>query len=57
MRARHRVRLAVNLVNGATLAGVGVALAGRARVARAADGLLTGTGCQCRPPRLSPWAT
>ena len=34
MRARHRVRLAVNLVNGATLAGVGVALAGRARVAR-----------------------
>jgi hypothetical protein len=44
MRARHRVRLAVNLVNGSTLAGLGVALASRARVARSADGLLTATG-------------
>lgn len=50
MRARHRVRLAVNLANGATLAGVGVALAGRARVARAADGLLTGTGYRLPVP-------
>jgi hypothetical protein len=50
MRARHRVRLAVNLANGSTLAGVGVALAGRARVARAADGLLTGTGYRLPVP-------
>jgi hypothetical protein len=50
MRARHRVRLAVNLANGATLAGVGVALAGRARIARAADGLLTGTGYRLPVP-------
>jgi hypothetical protein len=50
MRARHRVRLAVNLANGSTLAGVGVALAGRARLARAADGLLTGTGYRLPVP-------
>ena len=50
MRARHRVRLVVNLANGATLAGVGVALAGRARVTRAADGLLTGTGYRLPAP-------
>jgi hypothetical protein len=36
------VRLAVNLVNGSTLAGLLVAAAGRARLARAADGLLVG---------------
>ncbi len=35
-----RVRLAVNLVNGSTLAGVLVALAGRARLGRGPDGLL-----------------
>ena len=40
MRPRHRVRLAVNLVNGSTLAGLAVALAGRARLARYPDGLL-----------------
>ena len=50
MRARHRVRLAVNLANGSTLAGLGVALAGRARVARSADGLLTGTGYRLPVP-------
>ena len=50
MRARHRVRLAVNLANGSTLAGLGVALAGRARLARAADGLLTGTGYRLPVP-------
>src|ERR1700733_5408379 len=50
MRARHRGRLAVTRANGATLAGVGVALAGRARVARAADGLLTGTGYRLPVP-------
>jgi hypothetical protein len=40
MRAAYRVRLVANLVNGSTLAGVLVAVAGRARLARAADGLL-----------------
>jgi hypothetical protein len=52
MRARHRVRLAINLVNGSTLAGLGVALAGRARVSRTADGLLTGTGYRLPVPAV-----
>jgi len=43
MRPRHRVRLAVNLLNGSTLAGLGVARVGGARLARLPDGLLTGT--------------
>ncbi|HEX9354731.1 MAG TPA: hypothetical protein VF933_13070 [Streptosporangiaceae bacterium] len=42
MRAAYRVRLAANLVNGSTLAGLLVAAAGRARLARGADGLLIG---------------
>jgi hypothetical protein len=42
MRAAYRVRLMVNLVNGSTLAGLLVAAAGRARLDRAADGLLVG---------------
>ena len=42
MRAAYRVRLMVNLVNGSTLAGLLVAAAGRARLARAPDGLLVG---------------
>lgn len=50
MRPRHRVRLAVNLANGSTLAGLGVAALGRARVARSADGLLTGTGYRLPVP-------
>ena len=52
VRARHCVRLAVNLANGSTLAGLGVALAGRARLARAADGLLTGTGYRLPVPAV-----
>jgi hypothetical protein len=40
MRAAYRARLAVNLVNGSTLAGLLVAAAGRARLTRAEDGLL-----------------
>lgn len=52
MRARHRVRLAVNLANGSTLAGLGVALAGRARLARAPDGLLAGTGYRLPVPAV-----
>jgi hypothetical protein len=40
MRPAYRVRLAVNLVNGSTLAGLLAAAAGRARLARYGDGLL-----------------
>src|SRR5580658_2984409 len=43
MRARLRARQAVNLVNGSTVAGLGVAA-----LARSADGLFTATGY--RPP-------
>jgi hypothetical protein len=43
VRTAYRVRLAANLVNGSTLAGLLVAAAGRARLARAGDGLLVGT--------------
>ena len=50
MGARHRVRLVVNLANGSTLTGLGVALAGRARVTPAVDGLLTGTGYRLPVP-------
>jgi len=46
------VRLAVNLANGSTVAGVGVALAGRARLARAPDGLLAGTGYRLPVPAV-----
>lgn len=52
MRARHRVRLAVNLVNGSTLAGIGLALAGRARLVRVPDGLLAGTGYRLPVPAV-----
>ena len=44
------MRLAVNLVNGSTPAGVVVAVAGRARLARGPDGLLTATGYRLRVP-------
>ena len=50
MRPRHRVRLAVNLLNGSTLAGLAVARAGRARLAPAPDGLLAGTGYRLPVP-------
>ena len=52
MRTRHRVRLVVNLANASTPAGVGVALAGRARLARAVDGLLAGTGYRLPVPAV-----
>ena len=52
MRARHRVRLAVNVANGSTLAGLGVAVAGRARLSRTADGLLAGTGYRLPVPSV-----
>jgi hypothetical protein len=50
MPARLRVRQAVNLVNGSTLAGLGVAALGGATVSRSADGLLTGTGYRLPVP-------
>ena len=50
MRPGLRARQVVNLVNGSTLAGLGVAAAGRARLARSADGLLTGTGYRLPVP-------
>ena len=50
MRLRHRVRLAVNLLNGSTLAGLAVSLAGHARLARFPDGLLVGTGYRLPVP-------
>ena len=43
MRAGFRARQVVNLANGSTLAGLGVAALGGARVVRSADGLLLGT--------------
>ena len=45
-----RVRQAVNLVNGSTLAGLGVAALGGAAIARSADGLFTGTGYRLPVP-------
>ena len=50
MRARLRVRQVVNLANGSTLAGLGVAALGGARIARSADGLFTGTGYRLPVP-------
>jgi hypothetical protein len=49
-RAWPRLREAVNLVNGSTLAGLGVAVAGRARLARAPDRLFIGTGYRLPVP-------
>lgn len=40
----------VNLANGSTLAGLGLGLAGRARLARAPEGLLAGTGYRLPVP-------
>ena len=50
MRAGLRARQLVNLVNGSTLAGLGVAALGGARVARSADGLFLGTGYRLPVP-------
>ena len=40
MRGAYRVRLVANLLNGSTAAGILVAVAGRARLAQARDGLV-----------------
>jgi hypothetical protein len=45
-----RVREVVNLVNGSTLAGLGVATLGGAAIARSVDGLFTGTGYRLPVP-------
>jgi hypothetical protein len=50
VRTRYRIRAAVNLANGSTLAGLGAALAGRARISRAPEGLLTATGYRLPVP-------
>ena len=50
MRGAYRVRLLANLVNGSTAAGLLVAAAGRARLARAHDGLLIGAGYRLPVP-------
>lgn len=50
MHAGLRARQLVNLANGSTLAGLGVAVLGRARVARGADGLFLGTGYRLPVP-------
>ena len=50
MRASHRLRLALNLVNGSTLSGLAVARLGRARLVRCQDGLLAGTGYRLPVP-------
>ena len=50
MRAGLRARQVVNLANGSTLAGLGVAVLGGARVAPGADGLFVGTGYRLPVP-------
>jgi hypothetical protein len=50
MRPGLRVRQAVNLVNGSTLAGLGLAALGGAAVTRNVDGLYAGTGYRLRVP-------
>jgi hypothetical protein len=50
VRARYGVRLAINLLNGSTLAGLAVARLGGARLARRPEGLLSGTGYRLPVP-------
>jgi len=50
MRGAYRARLAANLLNGSTLAGLLVARAGRARLTRAADGLVVAVGYRLPVP-------
>jgi hypothetical protein len=50
MRPGLRVRQAVNLANGSTVAGLGVAVGGGARLARSVDGLVTATGYRLPVP-------
>ena len=50
MRGAYRARLAANLLNGSTAAGVLVAAAGRARLTRAGDGLMVALGYRLPVP-------
>src|SRR5262245_30576789 len=50
MRGAYRARLALNVLNGSTLAGILVAAAGRARLSRARDGLVVAVGYRLRVP-------
>jgi hypothetical protein len=50
MRPGLRARQVANLANGSTLAGLGVAAVGGARLARGPDGLFTGTGYRLPVP-------
>ncbi len=50
MRAGLRARQLVNLANGSTLVGLGVAALGGTRVTRSADGLFLGTGYRLPVP-------
>jgi hypothetical protein len=50
MRAGYRLRLAANVINGSTLAGVMVATIGRAELRPAGDGLLVGSGYRLPVP-------
>jgi hypothetical protein len=50
LRPGLRIRQAVNLANGSTLAGLGVAALGGAAIARSVDGLFTGTGYRLPVP-------
>jgi hypothetical protein len=50
MRGAYRLRLAANLLNGSTAAGLLVAAAGRARPRRASDGLLVALGYRLPVP-------
>ena len=50
MRAALRARQLVNLANGSTLAGLGVAALGGARLARSVDGLFLGTSYRLPVP-------
>jgi hypothetical protein len=50
MRGRYQARMVVNLVNGSTVAGVLVAVAGRTRLRTAPDGLLVAAGYRLPVP-------
>ena len=53
MHPGHRLRLAANVLNGSTLAGIVVASAGGARLRPAGGGLLVGSGYRLPVPRAA----
>jgi hypothetical protein len=50
VRPAMRARQVINLANGSTLAGLGVAALGRAQLTRSMDGLFVGTGYRLPVP-------